>query len=209
MSEKVLVAPKGVLRDFIDFFGKNSMVTCSSVVTNFEKFVLHSDELLFLERENAETNPSFLQLIPYCLVKSGDKYFRYVRTRKGGDGRLHDKHSLGIGGHVNDSDGPPNVVAYVHALWREIEEELCLPDEPFDKFAEHLVGLIYNPVDEVGQVHFGVLHVLELPEGQELVIKDAGLAEGHWDTVENIRRERGLFEEWSKAVIDHYLGGQG
>ena len=58
----------------------------------------------FLPRSRAEQDPAFKQIIPYVIFTFEGTILRYVRGAKSGEKRLVDKASIGIGGHINDSD---------------------------------------------------------------------------------------------------------
>jgi predicted NUDIX family phosphoesterase len=58
----------------------------------------------FLARGQAENDPSYKQIIPYALIAHGETVLHYVRGKKAGEQRLVAKGSIGIGGHMNDSD---------------------------------------------------------------------------------------------------------
>ena len=59
----------------------------------------------FVPRQAAEIDPSLKQIIPYLVLRDGDCIFLMKRTRAGGDARLHDLYSIGVGGHLNPGDG--------------------------------------------------------------------------------------------------------
>ena len=59
----------------------------------------------FRPRAEAETDPSWKQLIPYLVLRDGERIFLMRRTKAGGDERLHDRYTIGVGGHVNPEDG--------------------------------------------------------------------------------------------------------
>src|SRR5919198_2708214 len=80
-----------------------------------------------------EVDPSYKQVIPYLVLRDGRRYFLMKRTRAGGDARLHDLFSIGVGGHLNPGDG-----GLVHGLRREREEELSADFVP----SFRLVGLL-------------------------------------------------------------------
>lgn len=61
----------------------------------------------FLQRTAAENDPNYRQIIPYALLRHGAFVFRYRRTVAGQDPRLHNKYSLGVGGHINRRDDLP------------------------------------------------------------------------------------------------------
>jgi len=55
----------------------------------------------------AEGHPhasSFLQLIPYVILKHEGRVGTYIRPDKGNEGRLHGKASIGVGGHIDLED---------------------------------------------------------------------------------------------------------
>ena len=60
----------------------------------------------FVERAHAERDPSLKQPIPYCVVIQDGKVLLLTRSKKGGEARLHDKLSIGVGGHVEPVDLP-------------------------------------------------------------------------------------------------------
>lgn len=65
---------------------------------------------LYLRRPTAEEDPSHKQLIPYVVVRDGERVFLMERTDAGGDARLHRKASIGVGGHLNPVDlGTPGL----------------------------------------------------------------------------------------------------
>src|SRR6476659_9151746 len=55
----------------------------------------------FLPRSGVEDDPSKKQIIPYLVLRDGEGIFLMKRTRAGGDERLHDRYTIGVGGHVN------------------------------------------------------------------------------------------------------------
>src|SRR5438552_11392332 len=58
----------------------------------------------FLPRGEAEINPAYKQIIPYALIAFQNKLAYYVRGKKAGEQRLVAKGSIGIGGHMNETD---------------------------------------------------------------------------------------------------------
>ncbi len=131
---------------------------CGSTV----HFMLHmSDHLQFLRRGDIENDPNYKQIIPYvatfCTV-GPERYLRYVRSTKGGEVRLHNKASIGIGGHIEEGDcGDANNLQTIvrTAALREFDEELKI-DGSY-KFGLSIRGLINDESDDVGRVHLGVL----------------------------------------------------
>ena len=79
----------------------------------------------FRPRSEAEVDPSWKQLIPYLLLRDGERIFLMRRTKAGGDERLHDRYTIGVGGHVNPEDSD-----VIGGLRREWAEEIEADFEP-------------------------------------------------------------------------------
>ncbi len=163
----------------------------------------------FMDRAQAENDPSHKQLIPYCVFRCGDRILHYTRGKSGGESRLHAKISVGVGGHVNPVDtggGRTGSDAYHAAVTREIEEELDLPEEH-----EHrIIALLNDESNPVGQVHLGIVHVVDLKSeavnSREDALTDLGftpLADLNGALFERL-------ETWSQFCIRHFseAGGE-
>ncbi len=157
---------------------------------------------IFMDRAAAEEDPGHKQLIPYCIFRCGDRILHYTRGKSGGESRLHAKISVGVGGHVNPVDmgeGRTGADAYHAAVTREIEEELDLPEEH-----EHrIIALLNDESNTVGQVHLGVVHLIDLKSdavsSREEALADLGftpLAELNGAMFERL-------ETWSQFCIRH------
>ena len=162
----------------------------------------------FLARENnfftprgpAEQNPELKQIIPYVLLVHGDSIFHYVRGKKAGEQRLVAKGSIGIGGHMNDGDEGLFALdreAYNVAVQREVAEEVFIET----KFTNHVVALLNDDSNEVGQVHLGVVHIFRLDapaaRKRESVITEAGFV-----PIAELRQRQDALETWSQFCID-------
>jgi predicted NUDIX family phosphoesterase len=66
---------------------------------------LFANEGTYRRRDEAETDPSWKQVIPYLVLRDRGTLFLMRRTRAGSDARLHERYSIGIGGHLNPDDG--------------------------------------------------------------------------------------------------------
>lgn len=161
-----------------------------------------AEEGRYLPRESAEHDETWRQVIPYVLLRAAGRYFVYRRLRGGGEARLFDLHSLGVGGHINgDGEGD----RLVSALHRELDEELHLP-------AGALIGLSlhgYLALDEtpVDRVHVGVVAVAEIapPAARQVDVRETDkLAAVGWFTSGELRGRLGewSFEGWSRTLIE-------
>ena len=105
-----------------------------------------------MRRGDAEEDPTHKQVIPYLVLRDGERWFLMRRTRAGGDARLHDLWSIGVGGHLNPGDGDVE-----GGLRREWAEELVADFEP--EYAP--VGLLNDDTTPVGAVHVGFVYVAD------------------------------------------------
>ena len=162
----------------------------------------------FLARENnfftprgpAETNPELKQIIPYVLLVHGERVFHYVRGKKAGEQRLVAKGSLGIGGHMNDSDEGLFALdreAYNVAVQREVAEEVFLET----KYTNHVVALLNDDSNEVGKVHLGVVHIFRL-ETDAARKREAMITESGFLSIPELRARHDALETWSQLCLD-------
>ncbi|MFV0337493.1 MAG: hypothetical protein ACK5LK_04530 [Chthoniobacterales bacterium] len=192
--EKVLVISRALFDRLGAFQG------FSADVSNYMPEILKPENNYFLPRPDAENDPSHKQIIPYCIFMHGGKILRYFRGGGSGEKRLANKASIGIGGHMNDLDKEQehfDPAAYENAVQREITEELILKTD----FTHRPVGLINDDSSEVGSVHLGVVHLVELANpvvesGETAIVSPEFLS------LEQLREERDGLESWSQIVID-------
>src|SRR6187401_79814 len=146
----------------------------------------------FRPRSEAESDPSWKQLIPYLLLRDGERIFLMRRTRAGGDERLHDRYSIGVGGHVNPEDG--DVLGGLRREWRE---ELEADFEP--EFAP--IGLLNDDDNEVGAVHLGLVYAADAG-GRPVVIREKHKLEGAFASVGDVEEVHDKLETWSALLFD-------
>ncbi len=152
----------------------------------------------FVDRQHAETNPDIKQFIPYCIIERKGDYFSYKRTNKGGEKRLHDLMSLGIGGHINLGDSTYPEDAYNIGFERELKEEIgLLPNQ----YTHKILGFIYDDSNEVGKVHLGIVHLVKIGD-INVKITDKALSKGKFDTLDNMKKNLANFETWSQIVLN-------
>lgn len=125
---------------------------------------LSNDALWVGSRPRLEVDPSFVQPIPYIVVTDGERVLTYVRGKSGGEGRLHNKVSIGFGGHVDVGDAqvdPQTGVILLRdtlrtAAWRELYEELAVPDWIITRNLDLTwTHTIHSDATEVDRVHVG------------------------------------------------------
>lgn len=147
----------------------------------------------FVERSVAETDRRLKQVIPYLVLRDGASYFLMRRTRAGGDARLHDHYSIGVGGHLNPGDGD-----LAGGLRREWVEELRAAFVP--EFA--FVGLLNDDTTEVGSVHVGAVYVADAA-GRSVRIRETDKLEGAFAPPDEVARHVEAMESWSALVFRH------
>ncbi len=149
-------------------------------------------------RGEAEKDPSWKQIIPYLLMRDGQRLFLMQRTRAGGDARLHDLYSLGIGGHLNPEDG-----GVLEGLRREFHEEMVADWEP----QPQLIGLLNDDDVLVGQVHVGVVFEADAA-GRSLAIRETDKLSGRFVDAAQALTVYERMETWSQFLYDHATGRQ-
>ncbi len=146
----------------------------------------------YIRRGDAEGDPGRKQVIPYLVLRDGERWFLMRRTRAGGDARLHDRWSIGVGGHVNPADG-----GVAGGLRREWHEELVADFEP----ACSPVGLLNDDTTAVGAVHIGLVFVADAG-GRPVAIRETDKLEGEFVTTAEVAAVRDGLETWSRLVFD-------
>ncbi len=154
----------------------------------------------FLSRDLAEDDPSHKQIIPYAIFRCGDKFLHYVRGGGGGEKRLAAKGSIGIGGHINDTDHASASLdkdTYTTGVDREIDEELNISG----KHTQEILGLINDDSNEVGRVHLGVVHLFTL-ENDDVTAAEDNIHELRFHTLGELLERRDQLESWSQICLD-------
>ena len=194
-EEHILVIPESFIL---------SIGTIHGFEKDVDKFltpILSSDLLSFQPRSAMEIDPSYKQLIPYVILESiderGDKVlFTYTRGGGSGEKRLHAKRSVGIGGHISREDAAGGSDVYATGMQRELAEEVII-ESPYVETRE---GLIYDPSNDVGKVHLGVVHrfILDKPIVRS---NEADLAEGGFVSIPQLFGDIDRLETWSQLAI--------
>ncbi|MBD1379064.1 hypothetical protein [Metabacillus arenae] len=198
MDEMIIVSPRSATfsNEELTFQGVNSdKESTQKIVANM------ASSYSVMRRGDAEENPEYKQPIPYCVLKQGNEVFGYKRLSGGGEKRLHNQISLGVGGHVNNIEGLDFYDIISESLKRELDEELFIDQE---KISLDTIGLINDDLNEVGRVHIGMLVIAELEEGLTVSVKETDQLEGIWFTVDELKQSEVFdsLEAWSQFVVD-------
>jgi predicted NUDIX family phosphoesterase len=195
-DENVLVVRRALFDELGSFHGLNFEPA------KYLRALLSRGNNFFLPRAQAETDPSHKQIIPYALIAHGDTVLHYVRGKKAGEQRLVAKGSIGIGGHMNDTDEDfwnvaIDEAAYRAGVEREVNEEIKI-ESPFE---DRIVALLNDDTTEVGRVHLGIVHVFRLAE-PKVQKREAMITNLSFLNREQLLALRDNLETWSQLCVD-------
>ncbi|MGA2619538.1 MAG: phosphoesterase [Thermoguttaceae bacterium] len=202
--EQILVVPTQLFHRLGYFQG------FSSAVERYLDELFSPRNICYRPRPEMEQDPGFKQLIPYVIFRHCDPQgrqtvFQYTRGTGQGEGRLHRKRSVGIGGHISavDAGSGGNGNPYEEGMRRELDEEVCI-DTPY---SGRCVGLINDDQTEVGRVHLGVVHLLDC-QRDAVRPREPEIIEWGFRPVAEILADMSGFESWSQICMQALFGGQ-
>lgn len=148
---------------------------------------LLSPHVVAMDRDLLEGNSAYRQLIPYISIHSQNSIFTAVRTKNGGDARLHGKRIIGFGGHANPNEEKSvksfSTILRENAV-RELNEELNFPEE----FSLLLKGFINDYSTEVNKDHLGIYIQAGVRNISDVSVKETSvLAESMFTSVDNLQ----------------------
>ena len=193
-DENVLVVKRSLFEELGSFHGLNFEP---------ERYLgplLSRGNNFFLPRPQAENDPTHKQIIPYALVVHGDRVLHYVRGKKAGEQRLVAKGSIGIGGHMNDTDESLFAFdenAYRAGVEREVNEEIDIQTT----FEDEIVALLNDDTTEVGRVHLGIVHVFRLAE-PKVQKRESMITNLSFLSRDELLERRENLETWSQLCVD-------
>lgn len=190
--EQVLVVPTLLFHEIGHFQG-----FCADA-DRYLKTLLDPAYTSYRPRNEMEQDPSFKQLIPYCIFRCNGEIFSYRRDKGQGESRLLGKRSVGIGGHISTVDEAAGGSSYLEGMRREIEEEVFLESG----YRHECVGLINDDLTEVGKVHLGIVHIFDL-DAPQVRPREQSIIQTGFATPTELLRDRDQFETWSQICLDH------
>lgn len=150
-------------------------------------------------RGDMEEDPSYKQLISYCILENeNDELLVYERLTGGGEARLHGLSSIGIGGHMNQLDDTQIEGVLLDNAARELEEEVGVKD--VNPLNLNLVGFINDDDNEVGRVHIGLVFKLKV-KASEVYVNETDTLKIEWKP-ENTLMQGAEYESWSRIIIE-------
>ena len=227
---------------FIASTKTKKITTLSGVEKNV--YELPSGEFQHLDfsgykRPECEKNYNFIQMIPYIILRDIDretgavKYLTYKRGKKGKENKLHDKFSVGVGGHISVNQYvdptlktdrvyiqhnaiPAKIV--VAELVKEIQEETGfnvidqLYYEDLDLIALMLKATPFyldEGPDSVNSYHFALPIAINVNGFADAFISnEPGVIEKlSWKTPEELKvlADEGALEAWSDIVLKNFI----
>lgn len=146
-----------------------------------------------------ENDPSFKQIIPYLVVTHQGQHFVLQRRSTASEQRLANKLSLGVGGHLRQTDlNGSTVLDWAMREWRE---EVTYQGT----FSAHVIGLLNDERDDVGTVHLGCVIKIEVHSPNISVRSE--LKSGSFMTFDQCMQEFALFESWSQLLLSFWGSG--
>jgi len=198
-NELVLTFPRKLFDDLGAFDG------FSTDHARYLDPIFDPEALKFVPRGSAEQDFTLKQLIPYVVIAWDGKVLFYIRGKGTGDPRLKLKGSVGIGGHINNWDESlfmdrENVLRemYDRAVQREVDEEISLTAVR----SKRIVGVINDDSNEVGKVHFGVVHLWEVEDGNVKKAEAAITKMEFLKADEILSRKDVEIESWSRLFLE-------
>jgi predicted NUDIX family phosphoesterase len=193
-TEHVLVVPTEIFHRLGHFQG-----FCGDA-DRYLRGLLDPAHTSYQPRSAMEQDPSFKQLIPYVIFRYQDTagrthLFQYTRGKGQGEARLHAKRSIGIGGHISADDAAQSS-AYDEGMRRELAEEVII-DTPY---RSRIAGLINDDETEVGRVHLGVVHLLDV-ERPAVKPREDDIQDAKFRPVESLLADIKHFETWSQICL--------
>lgn len=196
-NEQVLVVARANLK--IDWQGLRT--------SNLEKYLeIIKTQCQFKARGLMEQDENYKQIIPYLIFRFEDQLFLMQRADQASEIRLKNKFTLGIGGHVRESDLKnfsnnsslnSNITDEIFA-WatREFHEEI--------KYTGNLnittLGLLNDDSNSVGRVHLGLVLLLQ-GDSPEIKIKSE-LQSGFLCQIAACGEFLERMESWSRIVFE-------
>ncbi|TWT76838.1 hypothetical protein Pla123a_22610 [Posidoniimonas polymericola] len=205
-EEQVLVIPTELFHSLGHFQG------FSPEVDRYLKPILESGQISYRPRGQMEADPSFKQLIPYCVFRFVDadgvaRILNYQRGGGGGEARLRAKRSVGVGGHISTLDHQASEAAehsktqdsaavYRAGLMRELDEEVSINAG----HTESCIGMINDDETDVGRVHLGVVHVFDMQQ-PAVDAREDDIQDVRFTPLAEIAADLDHYETWSQIAV--------
>lgn len=190
-TEQILAIPTENVWNILNYQEKGVIKALD--VDIMDKLLLHG---VFRPRNILEEDPSYKQIIPYAVICYGNEVYMFRRLNKQTEVRLHNKCSLGVGGHMNPYGDKIDIDYLHHELEREMHEEVKL-GEGCEIVDMKPVGFINDDLSEVGKVHLGVLYHITV-SNNHIEINETEKMTGEWVAISDLTKYYSNMETWSQ-----------
>lgn len=166
------------------------------------------EEYGFIGRREAEGREDLQQIIPYLILVRGEEIFTFQRLKAQGESRLHQKISIGLGGHVNPEDlllepsdgkGSRRSDPWRGGASRELREEVEIAGD----WRISLIALLNDDSNPVGRVHFGLIHRVDVRG--ECRVRETHKIKGEFVPLSSLSSLLQAMESWSALVVEGLL----
>lgn len=174
--------------------------------------------------EQLAVGKAYPQLIAYMMLRKGDRVLCYRRKSK--DPSLLGKLSIGVGGHVDQSDIQyPVIGTNLHgfdfsiqnrtvtqalqlSLAREVFEETGVNiTDPRHKGFESYDYVIASDIDKTASIHVGFCNFIDIAEDTEISVNPEEFIDPQWYTMKELEAmladPENTFEPWSQMLIEN------
>lgn len=190
-TEQILAIPTENVWNILNYQEKGVIKALD--VDIMDKLLLHG---VFRPRNILEEDSSYKQIIPYAVICYGNEVYMFRRLNKQTEARLHNKCSLGVGGHMNPYGDKIDIDYLHHELEREMHEEVKL-GEGCEIVDMKPVGFINDDLSEVGKVHLGVLYHITV-SNNHIEINETEKMTGEWVAISDLTKYYSNMETWSQ-----------
>jgi predicted NUDIX family phosphoesterase len=171
----------------------------SPEIDKYLPVVTARENILYLNRSEAELDKRYKQLIPYVLIICKDRILRYRRGKGGQETRLHGLFSVGVGGHISEEDHGlfSNAAGYQDGMRRELMEEVAI-----EEMKEAAVAVINDDSTDVGYVHFGVVHIMHVAD-EKIASRRSGISSPEFVPLVEAVKDAAGYESWSRFCLEN------
>ena len=191
MDELVFAIPTDELWELIPY------KEAGLIIGNSEVLIKIIQNGVFRKRSELEEDPSFKQLIPYAILSNGESYYLFKRTSGQTEKRLHNKFTLGVGGHMNPGNSDEKGEQYLlNELKRELFEEVKLLNGCLIEDIE-FIGFLNDDNIPVGRVHIGILYNIHV-SSKDVVVNEPDKMRAEWIDKPGLAAYYDEMETWSQ-----------
>ncbi|MEI6266888.1 MAG: NUDIX domain-containing protein [bacterium] len=195
ISEQVLAISEKTFKEAGSFIGYKKYDP------TFYKKILSN--IRFVNRDDAEKDENYKQIIPYIVIKNEDNYFVMQRLPRSGEKRLHNAFTFGVGGHINPADSTSEIEGedvIERGMRRELDEEVWVESLGDIK----LVGFMYDDKQEVSRHHIGFVYSAEA-KNQNIKVLEEDKLKGFFVAKEDLPKYIDGKENWAEIVYEEYI----